>query len=75
VPEIGPSTYRATVRFARESDAVLCSLAASVYTKGRQTFFNKETLQLLQADSRAARDNVTVSGTQNSINYCVIAST
>lgn len=78
VPEIGPSRCTDTVRLGREGDAVLWSLAASVYTKGHLTMYTVHdswTRPLLRAGSRAAPGKITVSGAPNRLNYCVIVYT
>jgi hypothetical protein len=69
VSEIGPSRCTDTVRFVRESNALLWSLAASVYTKDLQTFYDNE-------HSRYCGSRVTtVSGIPNRLIYSVIALT
>ena len=57
--EIGPSSCTDTVRFVREGDTVLLSLAATVYTKGLLTFYGNGTCPLLWAgfSGRAWQNN------------------
>jgi hypothetical protein len=47
-------------------------IARIYYSLCLQTFHGKESHRLLQAGSRAARGQITVSGLPNRLNYCVI---